>query len=843
VRDRTSGIATVTCNGLAASVAGATFFCDLTLSDGDNTIVAQATDLAGNVGTARIRVTLGTNQAPVANAGKDFHAETGRPVMLDGSASFDPDRDMLTFSWHLLRVPPGSAVTDASLMGAMTAAPRFTPDVSGDYEVELEVSDGTLSDTDTVVVTATPPNVPPHANASMDHMILVCIIMILNGADSNDPDHGPAPLSFQWSFAEVPAGSRLTNADISGARTALASFRSDSAGTYRVLLVVSDGAATDQDEVHVQALPPNVPPNADAGPDVMILLGQVATLDGTGSNDPDNGPGSLVLQWTFVDVPSGSSLTDTALQGAHTPTPCFTPDVPGVYLLRLDVSDGVASAHDQAMVAANDVPVATNDAFTVAQDTTLTVPAPGVLANDTDVVGNPLTATLGSSVSHGTLTLNTNGAFTYTPSAGFRGSDSFTYRANDGFVDSNVATVTITVQPSACPPPTITSVTPTSGPIGTEVTITGSNFIAAPACGTGPPQVAINKLGGGTMAAPVARFDATSVAIVVPAGAASGPLTVTVAGQSATSTQVLTIVPASTFTLTAAPNTADVIQGQSVSYVVRLQSTNRFVQLASLTMAGLPAGVTASLTPSRITAGQTALLTLTAASTMPPTAGIPFTVSAAATVDGITLRQAVGLRLNVAPVTTAFVGRTVVADTLQTGLAGVTVTFLGRDGNGRPTGCTGQTISDAAGNFMLTNLSPACTGEQLVRYNGLTTTAPAGQYAGVDLLYTFVAGQVTRSPVLLHLPRIDDKETVLVQQNAPVDQTFHFQTIPGLSVTVYAGTTLTLVDGTQPNPFPFTPSKCPWTACRMPSRPTRRCSWSSSWRFNRPMPRPASPWR
>jgi hypothetical protein len=56
---------------------------------------------------------------------------------------------------------------------------------------------------------------------------------------------------------------------------------------------------------------------------------------------------------------------------------------------------------------------------------------------------------------------------------------------------------------------------------------------------------------------------------------------------------------------------------------------------------------------------------------------------------------------------------------------------------------------------------------------------------------------------LIHLPRIDLAETKLVQQNASVDQTFAFSTIPGLSVTVYAGTKLTMPDGTQPNPFPL----------------------------------------
>ena len=189
---------------------------------------------------------------------------------------------------------------------------------------------------------------------------------------------------------------------------------------------------------------------------------------------------------------------------------------------------------------------------------------------------------------------------------------------------------------------------------------------------------------------------------------------------------------------------------------------------------------------------------------MQPRDGIPFTVSATATVDGIPLTHSAHLTVDVLPITTSFVGRTVVDDAQQTPLGGVTITFLGLDGNGKATGCTGQrSRSDAAGNFMLTNLSANCVGQQLVRYDGLTVTSRPGQYAGVDLIYTIVDGQVTVSPVLVNLPRIDDKETVMVKQNAAVDQTFSFQTIPGLSVTVYAGTIFTLVDGTQPDPFPL----------------------------------------
>ncbi len=96
---------------------------------------------------------------------------------------------------------------------------------------------------------------------------------------------------------------------------------------------------------------------------------------------------------------------------------------------------------------ANLPPAAMNDTYTINANTALNQPAPGVLSNDTDPEGATLTAQLSSGPSHGTLTLNTNGSFAYTPAANYAGTDSFTYTANDGTNSSNVATATITVSP------------------------------------------------------------------------------------------------------------------------------------------------------------------------------------------------------------------------------------------------------------------------------------------------------------------------------------------------------------------------------------------------------------
>jgi len=104
-----------------------------------------------------------------------------------------------------------------------------------------------------------------------------------------------------------------------------------------------------------------------------------------------------------------------------------------------------------------------NDSYTTTEDTTLDVPAAGVLANDSDVDGDTLSAILVSQPTHGVLTLNPNGGFSYVPATNYNGSDSFTYKANDGQADSGIATVSITITGEANVPPTVTIISPADG--------------------------------------------------------------------------------------------------------------------------------------------------------------------------------------------------------------------------------------------------------------------------------------------------------------------------------------------------------------------------------------------
>jgi len=173
----------------------------------------------------------------------------------------------------------------------------------------------------------------------------------------------------------------------------------------------------------------------------------------------DTNPSANPLLAVLVSGPTSGTLTCGAAPGlcsngsfTYTPLPGFSGPVTFQYKANNGADSNIATV--SITVINNDPPVANNDPnYMVNEDTTLTVAAPGVLGNDTDPnAGTVLSAFLVSGPLNGTLTLNSNGSFTYKGKANFNGIDTFTYKANDGMQDSNVATVTITINPVNDPP-------------------------------------------------------------------------------------------------------------------------------------------------------------------------------------------------------------------------------------------------------------------------------------------------------------------------------------------------------------------------------------------------------
>ena len=133
-------------------------------------------------------------------------------------------------------------------------------------------------------------------------------------------------------------------------------------------------------------------------------------------------------------------------------------------LVARDLLDGSASA-----------PSTFDDAYRVAEDSSNTFTAPGVLGNDVDPGGNPLTAILVTSTRSGTLSLRQDGGFSYTPAPNFSGTDVFTYKASIGALDGNTATVTITVDPVNDPPVAMDDSATTSRGVVVRIAVTSND--------------------------------------------------------------------------------------------------------------------------------------------------------------------------------------------------------------------------------------------------------------------------------------------------------------------------------------------------------------------------------
>jgi VCBS repeat-containing protein len=161
------------------------------------------------------------------------------------------------------------------------------------------------------------------------------------------------------------------------------------------------------------------------------------------------GTGTPTGTVTFRDGASSFATTPLPANGTASASTTFTTagqhTVTAQYSGDANFGGGTSSALTQQVNTADRPPVAANDAYAVNEDAVLTVAAPGVLGNDSDPDGNPITAVKVSSPAHGTVVLNANGSFTYTPTANYSGADAFTYEANDGTLNSTPATVTITV--------------------------------------------------------------------------------------------------------------------------------------------------------------------------------------------------------------------------------------------------------------------------------------------------------------------------------------------------------------------------------------------------------------
>ena len=250
----------------------------------------------------------------------------------------------------------------------------------------------------------------------------------LTAAVVTNPAHGTLSLNSDGSFTYTPTPG----------------YSGDDSFVYGA----SDGAIQSYATVSITVAHVNHVPGAggdaySTDEDTPLVIPATGVL----GNDSDLDSDSLTA--VLVSGPAHGTVSLSA-DGSFTYTPHANFSGPDSF--TYSAFDGLAASAATTVSltvnAINDAPVPVNDTYSTGQDQTLTVSAAGVFTNDTDVDGDALTATVTSPPSHGSLSLNSNGGFAYTPTSGYYGIDTFTYSLSDG---TATAEGTVTVQVNGWP--------------------------------------------------------------------------------------------------------------------------------------------------------------------------------------------------------------------------------------------------------------------------------------------------------------------------------------------------------------------------------------------------------
>ena len=404
--------------------------------NGIDTFTYRANDGAADGNVATVTITVNTNPLAVADA-YSIDEDGTLLVLAPGVLENDSDIDGNTLTAILVQGTQ-HGVMSLQPNGLFTYQPN--PNFHGTDSFTYQASDGFgLSNIATVVITVNPVNDPPVAgNDSYTMEAGTTLTMPAPGVLENDSDVDGDPLTAVL-VGSTPNGTLTLNSDGSFTYTPNEGFIGVDVFTY----VASDGQL--QSEVAtVQITVTGINTAPVAQPDAYTTpVGAMTVIAAPGVLANDSDADGDTLTAVLISGPSNGTLTlNPDGSFIYTPNEGFN----GIDSFTYRANDGAAFSNDAVVtITVNTAPVAADDAFTTDEDTTLVVDAPGVVGNDSDVDGNPLTAVLVSGPSNGTLTLNADGSFTYVPNADFHGTDSFTYAASDGLAQSNPATVVITV--------------------------------------------------------------------------------------------------------------------------------------------------------------------------------------------------------------------------------------------------------------------------------------------------------------------------------------------------------------------------------------------------------------
>ena len=358
--------------------------------------------------------------------------------------------------------PDGIPLTAIQLTDVDRGALVFNPDGSFSYNPLLndngvvtftyqvsDTLDGSAPATVTITITAVN-DAPAGVNDSITTTEDISAAIF---ALSNDYDVD-GPVLFVASAGSANHGTVTYSSDAITYTPAV-----DFNGSDGFVYMVSDGSLTDTALVTVTVFPSIDPPVANH--DVISTYEGASVVVPVLANDSD--PDGDPLAIAAVAQPQHGNALFNVQVITYTPGV----DYAGMDTFSYTASDGAltgAAVVTITVFPVSDSPIANNDWFTTDEDRMLLAPvASGVLINDVDADGDVLTANLMSGATNGSLVLFPDGAFVYTPTLDYFGTDQFTYRVSDGIWESNIASVTLTIQALNDPPIANADVFTTSG--------------------------------------------------------------------------------------------------------------------------------------------------------------------------------------------------------------------------------------------------------------------------------------------------------------------------------------------------------------------------------------------
>ncbi|WP_291297296.1 Ig-like domain-containing protein [Elioraea sp.] len=416
------------------------------LFENDETIsVALVSASFGTVDATPVTAIIFNDDVSTAPVASDFTINQVEDFLglLFSLASLTTDPDDNVTGWSITTVVGGTIGGFDPISGFGSFLP--TPDFNGEARIDWTVTDADgQSDSATYIIDIAPVNDAPVAlpdsfSVQEGRVLSVAGPGVL-GNDS-DPD-GEAIIAAQFDAVSVEGGAVTMVTDGSFTYTPPAGFSGTDTFTYRIFDGVAFSALATVTVEVAEGSPIAV---ADA---FSVRPNQTLVVSGPGllANDSDpNGDAIIAAQFDPVSAAGGTVAMVT--DGSFTYTP--PADFVGTDTFTYRIFDGVLFSDLATVTVAvvNAAPVAVADSFGVQEGRVLTVAGPGLLANDTDADGDAIIAAQFDPVSAagGVVTMVTDGSFTYTPPAGFSGTDTFTCRIFDGVAFSELATVTVEV--------------------------------------------------------------------------------------------------------------------------------------------------------------------------------------------------------------------------------------------------------------------------------------------------------------------------------------------------------------------------------------------------------------